>query len=75
MIGPPAAARLMSARPSRAIALSIALSLVTVWLSIAGSFVFNLPIGFFVGSLGAVLFLAARLWGAHRSRLGRYVAA
>jgi zinc/manganese transport system permease protein len=75
MIGPPAAARLMSARPIRAIALSIVLSLVTVWLSIAGSYVFNLPIGFFVGSLGAALFLAARLWGAHRSRRGRYVAA
>jgi zinc/manganese transport system permease protein len=53
MIGPPAAARLMSARPIRAIALSIVLALVTVWLSIAGSYVFNLPIGFFVGTFGA----------------------
>jgi zinc/manganese transport system permease protein len=75
MIGPPAAARLLSARPSRAIALSIALALLTVWLSIAGSYLFNLPIGFFVGSLGAVLFLGARLWGAQRSRFGRRLVA
>ncbi len=68
MIGPPAAARLLSSRPSRAIALSIALALVTVWLSIAASYTFNLPIGFFVGTLGAVLFLGARLWGALRAR-------
>jgi zinc/manganese transport system permease protein len=68
MIGPPAAARLMSSRPSRAIALSIGLALVTVWLSIAGSYTFNLPIGFFVGTLGAVLFLGARLWSSRRAR-------
>ena len=68
MIGPPAAARLLSSRPGRAIALSVALALVTVWLSIAGSYTFNLPIGFFVGSIGAVLFLGARLWGARFAR-------
>jgi zinc/manganese transport system permease protein len=75
MIGPPAAARLFSSRPSRAVALSVALALVTVWLSIAGSYTFNLPIGFFVGTLGAVLFLGARLWGALRSRRQRLVIA
>jgi zinc/manganese transport system permease protein len=75
MIGPPAAARLLSRRPSRAIALSITLALVTVWLSIAGSYTFNLPIGFFVGTLGAVLFLGARLWGVLRSRRQRLVIA
>jgi zinc/manganese transport system permease protein len=75
MIGPPAAARLLSSRPGRAIALSIALALVTVWLSIAGSYTFNLPIGFFVGTLGAVLFLGARLRGLLRARSLRQIAA
>jgi zinc/manganese transport system permease protein len=75
MIGPPAAARLLSSRPGRAIALSVALALVTVWLSIAGSYTFNLPIGFFVGSIGAVMFLGARLWGAQRARRQQRVVA
>lgn len=75
MIGPPAAARLLSARPGRAMALSIVLALATVWLSIAGSYVFNLPIGFFVGSLGAVLFLGARFVDARRTSTFRLVTA
>jgi zinc/manganese transport system permease protein len=75
MIGPPAAARLLSSRPGRAIALSIGLALATVWFSIAGSYTFNLPIGFFVGCLGAVLFLGARLWDARWARSLRRVVA
>jgi hypothetical protein len=47
----------------------------TVWLSIAGSYTFNLPIGFFVGTLGAVLFLGARLWGSRRARSTRLLVA
>jgi len=70
MVGPPAAARLVSTRPGRSFALSIALALVTVWVSIACSYTFNLPIGFFVGTGGAVLFLAARVWNARRTRRG-----
>jgi hypothetical protein len=53
----------------------VALALVTVWLSIAGSYTFNLPIGFFVGSIGAVMFLGARLWGAQRARRQQRVVA
>lgn len=68
MIGPPAAARLLSSRPARAVALSVGLALVTVWISIASSYAFNLPIGFFVGSIGAVLFLGARLSSSLRLR-------
>jgi zinc/manganese transport system permease protein len=70
MVGPPAAARQLSSRPGRALALSVALALVTVWASIACSYTFNLPIGFFVGTAGAVLFLAARAWNAGRTRRG-----
>ncbi|MFI5035901.1 MAG: metal ABC transporter permease [Acidimicrobiales bacterium] len=70
MVGPPAAARLLSSRPIRAFALSIVLALTTVWVSIAASYTFNLPIGFFVGTVGAALFLAARVWSAGRARRG-----
>lgn len=70
MIGPPAAARLVSSGPGRAFALSVALALATVWVSIACSYAFNLPIGFFVGTTGALLFVVARAWNTGRSRRG-----
>ncbi len=61
MIGPPAASRILFARPGSAIAGSVGLSLATIWVSIAASYTFNLPIGFFVGAIGAFLYLSARL--------------
>jgi zinc/manganese transport system permease protein len=57
MIGPAAAARAVTARPGAALALSVALALVTVWLSIALSYRTNWPLGFFVGLGGAVFYL------------------
>ncbi len=69
MIGPPAAARILVARPGWAVAGSVGLSLVTVWVSIGASYALNLPIGFFVGALGAVFYLGARV--AARRRVTR----
>jgi zinc/manganese transport system permease protein len=62
MIGPPAAASSFTSRPPVAIALSVGIALVTVWLAIAISFESNWPIGFFVGALCAVWYGAGRLW-------------
>ncbi len=70
MVGPPAAARLVTRRPSRAFVLSVVLALATTWFSIACSFTFNLPIGFFVGTTGAALYVAARGWSFVRARRG-----
>ena len=67
-IGPPAAARLLSSRPGRALALSMLLSLLTLWVAIASSYAFNLPIGFFVGTLSAALYLFVRAWVVLRTR-------
>jgi len=64
MIGAPAAARSFTDRPERALALSVVLALLTVWAAIALSYTTNYPIGFFVGSAGAVLFAAGRAWAA-----------
>jgi zinc/manganese transport system permease protein len=69
-IGPPAAARLVTDRPHRALAASVGLSLLTLWAAIACSFWTNLPIGFFVGTMSAVVYLVARVWvrvGTRRS--------
>lgn len=57
MIGPAAAARSVTARPGTALALSVVIALVTVWLSIALSYRTNWPLGFFVGVAGAAFYL------------------
>jgi zinc/manganese transport system permease protein len=69
MIGPAAAARSLTARPVLAMALSVAIALVTVWAGIVVSYQTNWPLGFFVGAAGAVFFLAGRGYAAARRRL------
>ena len=69
MIGPPAAARSLTSRPVRAMLLSVAVALVTVWAAIACSYLYNWPVGFFVGALGALSYGTGRAWAArHRTR-------
>jgi zinc/manganese transport system permease protein len=67
MIGPPAAARSFTSRPAIAMWLSVGLALLTVWAAIALSYTTNYPVGFFVGSIGAALYAAGRIWAALRS--------
>lgn len=66
MTGPPAAARSFTSRPLLAMALSVALALITVWLAIAASYLYYWPIGFFVGAFGAIAYVAGRAWAAWR---------
>jgi zinc/manganese transport system permease protein len=69
MIGPPAAARSLTSRPLLAMVLSVVIALITVWASIALSFQYNWPVGFFVGMLGALSYGVGRGWAAwHRTR-------
>jgi zinc/manganese transport system permease protein len=74
MIGPPAAARSITSRPPVAILLSVVIALVTVWIAIAASYLYNWPIGFFVGALGAASYAAGRGWAAVRTRSLRVAA-
>ncbi|HTU37262.1 MAG TPA: metal ABC transporter permease [Acidimicrobiales bacterium] len=60
MVGPPAAARVLASRPSRAITLSVAIALLTAWFSIASSYWSNWPIGFFVGVYSAAVYGVAK---------------
>ncbi len=71
MIGPPAAARSITSRPLAAMLLSVAIALVTVWAAIAASYLYNWPVGFFVGALGALSYGAGRAWSAVRARVTR----
>jgi zinc/manganese transport system permease protein len=66
MIGAPAAARSFTNRPLAAMALSVAIALITVWSAIAASYETNYPVGFFVGSAGAVAYALGRIWAAWR---------
>jgi zinc/manganese transport system permease protein len=71
MIGPAAAARSVTARPGVALGLSVAIALVITWLSIALAYRTNWPLGFFVGTGGAVFYLiglAARQWTSAGAR-------
>lgn len=71
MIGPPAAARAVVARPAAAVAASVVLALGTVWAALAASYATNWPIGFFVGALSAVVYAAGRGWAALARTAGR----
>ena len=68
LVSPAATARSFTSRPTTAIALSVAFALATVWSAIALSYLTNLPIGFFVGALGACTYAAGRGWAAWRHR-------
>lgn len=67
LVAPAAAARSFVSAPLRAMLLSIAIALVTVWAAIALGYLTNWPIGFFVGALGAVGYAAGRVWKWRRN--------
>lgn len=64
MVGPASAARAMVDRPLPAMLLSAGLAVVMVWASIALSFISDWPIGFFVGALSAIAYVAGRVWSS-----------
>jgi zinc/manganese transport system permease protein len=68
MVGPASAARTLTNRPLAAMLLSTVISIVTVWASIALSFASDWPIGFFVGALSALAYLAGRTWAWAETR-------
>jgi zinc/manganese transport system permease protein len=66
MVAPAAAARLLTARPGRAVGLAVLIALLTVWAAVSASYVTQWPVGFFVGALGVVTYGLARGWAAVR---------
>jgi len=67
MIGPAAAARSFTASPVLAMALSVALALISVWSGIVLSYHTSWPLGFYVGVFGAAFFLIGRAWATIRT--------
>ncbi len=56
LISPTAAARSLTSKPLLAMGVSVVVALITVWSAIAISYLTNLPIGFFVGTIGALTY-------------------
>jgi zinc/manganese transport system permease protein len=68
MVGPASAARLLTDRPLRAMWLSAGIAVAMVWASLALSYMTNWPVGFFVGSLAALLYGLGRCWAWLRNK-------
>lgn len=71
MIAPAAAASYLTHRPIRAVGVSVAIAVVTVWISIFISYDTGWPVGFFVASVATVAYGLARAWNylVNRGRL------
>ena len=60
LVAPGASALLLSARPGRALVLSVLLSLAFTWLGLAFAYFSDLPVGFFITSLAFAAYLTVR---------------
>jgi zinc/manganese transport system permease protein len=69
LVTPGAAAQRLTARPGLAFALTIALSLLFVWIGLAIAYFSLYPVGFFVTSLAFGTYLGVRIFKAIESRL------
>lgn len=68
MIAPAAAASYVTHHPMRAVGMSVAIAVVTVWISILVSYDTGLPVGFFVAAIATAAYGLARGWRNLRSR-------
>jgi zinc/manganese transport system permease protein len=67
LVGPAATAQAITARPALSLALTVAVSLLVVWLGLGIAYFSVYPAGFFIATISFVLYALARLLGA---RLG-----
>lgn len=70
LVVPPATAQLLTARPSAAISISVALGVAIVWSGLVVAFASNRPVGFCVTGVGGSVYLAVRLGATVMRRIG-----
>ena len=75
MIGPPAAARCFTSRPGVAMVLSVSFSLFSVWCAVASGYLWNWPVGFFVGVYSAGVYGLGRLYATWQLARRRQIVA
>ena len=68
MLGPSAAAQCFTNRAGRAMAGSVAIALVTIWLALACAYESNWPVGFYVSVLSATSYGIGRGYAAWHTR-------
>jgi zinc/manganese transport system permease protein len=60
LVAPPAAAQRLTLRPAIGLILSVAFALVTIWLALAIAYFSIYPVGFYVTTIGFVIYVLAR---------------
>jgi zinc/manganese transport system permease protein len=60
LVAPPAAAQRITLRPAIGLILSVAFALVTIWLALAIAYFSIYPVGFYVTTIGFVIYVLAR---------------
>jgi zinc/manganese transport system permease protein len=68
LVAPPAAAHQITLRPLAGLLLSVALALLTIWLALAIAYYSIYPVGFYVTTIGFVVYVLARAGGRIRRR-------
>jgi zinc/manganese transport system permease protein len=71
LVGPPASAQALTARPGAGLALSVALGLLVAWLGLGVSYFSSVPAGFFIATLSFAVYVLARAFAALRLRRSR----
>lgn len=60
LVAPPAAAQRLTLRPGAGLILSVVFALVTIWLALAIAYFSIYPVGFYVTTIGLVIYVGAR---------------
>jgi zinc/manganese transport system permease protein len=60
LVAPPAAAQRLTLRPAIGVILSVAFAVVTIWLALAIAYFSIYPVGFYVTTIGFVIYVLAR---------------
>jgi zinc/manganese transport system permease protein len=69
VITPPATAQVLTARPGRSVAASVAIGVTIVWAGLGAAFFTDRPAGFWITTIGFAGYLAARIGSAIRRRV------
>src|ERR1700742_2870870 len=71
LVAPPAAAQHLTLRPLAGLVLTVVLGLVTVWLALAIAYFSIYPVGFYVTTIGFVVYVLARIISSRPHHLHR----
>jgi len=62
LVAPPATAQVLTTRPGRSLALTVAIGIAIVWVGLGIAYFSAYPAGFYVASIAFALYMLARAW-------------